>query len=498
MLTTRARGYVARSILTIAQAGIAIAVGVWLVGTLTGRGWERFVALITQGFTVLLVVLNPLVGFSFWIVLAPFAPFWHLDLHLGAGVPDISLVRMGVLSVGFVLLAQLAAGRRALPALGWTEIGMVMFVGGMLLATRMARNGILPALQVAFDAYVVPLLVYLSARVLVTNEKHLQWMVNVFFVIALYIAVIALHESWTGVIWFYPWGRMGLYTAGLRRVTGLLGNPAYHATIITVILPLAIYRYVRAMTPYKRWAYLAFIGLMLVTVVFLYNRAGYLAAFVVTLVMAVRFPRWRRVFVPSLLAGLLALVLMWGSFTRTEFYVRRLNNQASVRDRAKAIEAAWTLWRESPIFGIGYPNYGIVTLQRGIFEKIDDKWIPSPHNTFMGILSQAGLIAFGGYVLMLIGMAREAIIRYRQLREGVEKRFSGLWQSALGVGTTAEAKSGWAVVALASLLAYVIMILTIDADPAQFSNIVFYTLMGSILGYMAHTHAHHPMDAKEA
>ncbi len=492
MLITRARAYITQTILTLVQAGLAVVVGLWLIQALTARGWERLVALVTQGFTLLLVVLHPLMGLSFWIILAPFAPFWHMDLHLGAGIPDISLVRLGVLSVSFVLLAQLSTGRYSLPPLGWTEVGMLLFVGGMLLAARMALNGVIPAVQVAFDAYVVPLLVYLSARVLVTDEKRLQWMINVFLVIVLYIAIIALHESWTGDVWFYPWGRMGLYTTGLRRVTGLLGNPAYHATIMTVSLPLAIYRYVRASSRWEQWAYLGLVGLMVTTVGFLYNRAGYLAAFVVMLVMAVRFPRWRRVFLPTLLAGLVVLAVMWGSFTRTEFYVRRLNNQASVRDRATAIRAAWTLWKESPIFGIGYPNYGIVTLQRGFFEKIDDKWIPSPHNTFMGILSQAGLIAFSGYTLMLLGMAREAVMRYRQLREEVEGRISGLWQSTLGMGTTAKAESGWAIVALASLLAYIIMILTIDADPAHFSNIVFYTLMGSILGYMAHTHARHP------
>ncbi len=481
-----------------AQMGMALAVSLWLVQRLTGRGWERLVALVTQGTTLLLTVLNPLLGFSFWLVLAPFAPFWNFDLHLGAGVPDLGLVRVGVLSVGFVLLAEIAAGRRRLPPLGMTEVGMVVFVGGMLLATRMALKGMIFAMQTAFDAYVVPLAVYLFARILVDDEKRLRWMTNVLFFVVLYVAFIALHESWTGEMWFYPWGRMGLYTRSLRRVTGLLGNPAYHATIMTVMLPLAIYRYVVAPSRGKRVLYLGLVGVMLLTIAFLYNRAGYLAALAVMSIMAVRFPRWRRLFLPTAVAGILALVLLWGRFTQTEFYLRRLQNQASVNARAQAMRAALDLWRESPIFGIGYPNFGTITLQRGYFVQIDDKWRPAPHNTFFGILSQAGLIAFAGFITMLAGMVREIVTRYRQLREGVERRMTGLWRSTLGIGTTARAESGRAVVALASLVAYVIMILTVDADPAQFSNIVFYTLMGSILGYMAHTHARHAQVAEEA
>ncbi len=258
------------------------------------------------------------------------------------------------------------------------------------------------------------------------------------------------------------------------------------------MLPLAIYRYVRASSRLERVFYLALTGVMLTTVAFLYNRAGYLAALLVMAIMAARFPRWRRIFVLLAVAGLLVLALSWSRFTQTELYQRRLNNQASIDARARAIQAALDLWRESPIFGIGYPNFGLITLQRGYFVQIDDKWLPAPHNTFFGILSQAGLIAFSGLVLMLGSMAREIVTRYRQLREDVEGRLTGLWSSTLGIDTTPEAESGWAVVALAALVAYVVMILTVDADPAQFSNMVFYTLMGSILGYMAHTHARHP------
>ncbi len=471
------------------QASLAVLIGLWLVSVMVGRGWERMVALVIQGFTVILTFLDPMMGFAFWLVLAPFAPFWHFNISMGRGIPDISLVRTGTAVVAFVLLAQLAARRRRLPPLGWTEIGMVLFVGGMVLATRMALKGMLFALQTAFDAYVVPMLVYFFARIIVTDERKLNRMINVLFFIGLYIALIALHESWTGEMWFYPWGRSGLYTRTLRRVTGLLGDPAYHTTIMNVLLPVAIYRYVRARDRFTALFYLGWTGLFLLTIGFLYTRAGYVAAFITMTVMAVRFPRWRRIFVPILLGGMMVLGLSWGRFVRSEFYQRRLNNQASVMSRAQAIRAALDMWKRSPLFGIGYPNYGILALREGYFVQIDDKWRPAPHNTFFGILAQAGLIALSGYVLMLFGMAREIITRYRQLRREVEGRVRGLWRSTLGIGTDPHAVSGWAIVGMDVLLVYTFIMTTIDADPAQFSNMVFYTLIGSILGYMAHTHA---------
>ncbi len=480
----------------VAQTVLALLVGMWLVGIMTGRGWERIVALVTQGFTVLLTLADPLMGFLFWLVLAPFAPFWNFNIAMGRGIPDISLVRTGTLVVAFVLLAQLAAGRRRLPPLGWTEIGMVIFVGGMVIATRMAIKGMIFALQTAFDAYVVPMMVYFFARIMITDERKLNRMINVLFFIGLYIAFIALHESWTGEMWFYPWGRSGLYTRTLRRVTGLLGDPAYHTTIMNVLLPVAIYRYVRSQDRLSSWVYLGWTGLFLLTIGFLYTRAGYVAAFLTMSLMAVRFPRWRRIFVPALVVGAAVLAASWGRFVHSEFYQRRLNNQASVNSRAQAIRAAVDMWRRSPLFGIGYPNYGILALREGYFVQIDDKWRPAPHNTFFGILSQAGIIALSGYVLMLLGMAREIVTRYRQLRREVEGRVRGLWRSTVGIDTSPHAISGWAVVGLDVLLVYTFIMTTIDADPAQFTNLVFYTLIGGILGYMAHTyaHAHSPME----
>ncbi len=471
------------------QATLAIAAGLWLVNVFSQRGWERTVALVVQGFTAMLAFLNPLAGFLFWLVLAPFAPFWNFNLAMGVGIPDLSLVRTGTLVVGVVLLAELAARRRPLPPLGWTEVGMVLFLVGMLQATRMALKGMVPALQTAFDAYVIPLSAYFFTRIMVQDERRLQLVLNALLVVGGYVAFLALGESLGGRIWFYPWGRSILYVGTLRRVTALFGNPVYHAAIMTVVLAIAIYRFVRSQHRWEALGYLLYTAIVVVTIVFLYSRAGYLAAFLVMMVLAVRFPRWRRIFLAGVISGGLLLALTWSQFTQTELYRYRLSYEGSLTARVRTTDIALQLWRESPLWGIGYPNYGPITLQRGYFEKYDDKWMPLPHNTFVGILAQAGVFALGGYVLMLVGMIREMTTRYRQLWREVEGRSEGLWRSTLGLNTHRDASSGWAVVALAALVGYVTIIATIDADPAQYSNIVFYTLMGSILGYMAHTHA---------
>ncbi len=467
------------------QAALVVALGWLLARALTWDGWERVVALVTQGFVAVTALFNPLLGLLVGLILAPFAPFWHFDLSMGAGVPDIGLVRMTVLVAGFLVLAQLAQGTLDLPSLGWTEVGMLIFVSGMLIATRMALKGFVFALQTTFDAYVVPMAFYLLARILVNSRQRLRLTLDALLFVAVYVAVLVLHESWTGVSIFYPWGRAGLYGGSLRRVTNLFGNPVYHAMILDTLLPVAIYRYATAANTTTRRGYLALLLLMLTAVAFLYSRAGYLAAFLVMTLMAIRYPRWRRIYIPTLVTGLIVLVLFWGRFTQSQLYQDRLLNVRSVESRGKTVDVAIRLWKESPLFGIGYPNYGLITLRRGYFVQIDDKWLPAPHNTFFGILSQAGLIGFAGYMLLMFGLFRELFTRYRfWLRARTRETFARWWQLVTRTPERAQAAE-WAFVGTISLLAYITIIVTIDADPAQFSNIVFYTLLGAILGYLS-------------
>ncbi len=458
----------------LVQGVLAVLAGMWLAHALVQDGWERRVALITQGFVVITALVHPLLGLVFGLILAPFAPFWHFDLALGQGVPDLSLVRVFVLTVWLITLVRLATGQMEFPPFGWTEIGMGLFLGGMLLATLQAVKGPIFAMQTAFDAYVVPLSMYFLTRIWVSNRFRLRLMLYGLMFIALYMAVIIMLEAWAGLSAFYPWGRPALYSQSLKRITSFFGNPVYHAVILAVLFPLFVYRYEVGDTREEQVLALILGIPLLVAYSILYTRAGYLALGVGVVLLAVVFPRWRRLVLPVLGVGVVLAGVFWARFTHSALFRERLTYAPSLEARSKTIEVAWRLWKESPIFGIGYPNYGIIALRRGYLHRIDDKWTPTPHNTFLGILSQGGLIAFVGYLVMLVALAREGW-RYFRTWTGRGRRQIRVWGEYPGY-------LAWAT--LVSLFAYVLIISTIDADPAYYSNMVLYTLLGTVYGYL--------------
>ena len=456
------------------QALLVVVGGVGLAHALAHDGWERVVAVITQGFVVVTALAHPLLGLIVGLVLVPFAPFWHFDIALGAGIPDLSLTRVVVLTVWFITLVRWATGELDFPPVGRTEVGILLFLGGMLLATFHALKGFLFALQTAFDAYVIPMSLYILMRTWVNNRFRLRLALYGLMFIAFYMSVVIMLEAWAGLSAFYPWGRPALYSESLRRITSFFGNPVYHALILAVIFPLVVYEYEVGETPWHRGGALGLLLVILTAYSILYTRAGYLALAIAALLLGIVYPRWRRLILPAAGVALFVLVLFWQRLTHSALFLERLTYAPSLESRGKTIEVAWRLWKESPIFGIGYPNYGVIALQRGYLHRIDDKWTPTPHNTFLGILSQGGLIAFLGYTVMIAAIAREAWTYFRTWMG--EEGNPRVWGEHPGY-------LAWA--AFVAFIAYMLIIATIDADPAYYSNMVFYALLGTAFGYLA-------------
>ena len=61
---------------------------------------------------VVTILARPRFGFLLWIAFAPFARIFVLKM--GGGLPDLGLNRLAILCTLFVIIAQVAVGRRRL------------------------------------------------------------------------------------------------------------------------------------------------------------------------------------------------------------------------------------------------------------------------------------------------------------------------------------------------------------------------------------------------
>ena len=122
-------------------------------------------------------------------------------------------------------------------------------------------------------------------------------------------------------------------------------------------------------------------------------------------------------------------------------------------------QSAWQMFKDNPVFGVGYGSYKVAYQTKYISPLAKDKTLEHAHNNFFQMLGECGIVGFSAFILMLIyfsyfclrGWAKEKNIAYLMY-------FSVLWGMALhgltefNFETSMTSKIFW--FALALCLAY--------------------------------------------
>ena len=122
-------------------------------------------------------------------------------------------------------------------------------------------------------------------------------------------------------------------------------------------------------------------------------------------------------------------------------------------------QSAWQMFKDNPVFGIGYGSYKVAYQTKYISPLAKDKTLEHAHNNFFQMLGECGIVGFSAFILMLIyfsyfclrGWAKEKNIAYLMF-------FSVLWGMVLhglteyNFETSMTSKIYW--FALALCLAY--------------------------------------------
>jgi hypothetical protein len=443
---------------------VVVGLGVVLAQVLISPDWSEAVTYVGISSYITTVLVNPLLGFLLWISTSPFSRFWYLNISLGRGIPDLSLDRIAASFIMVLLLAKLAIRKRFLASLTLVDLCIVLFLIGTGLSLPLAIAGPRATLQAWFDAQIVPIVVYFLAKNLISNKKaHKAFLITLTFM-ATYLSFLVIHEQLTGNILFYPQGRTIQYTAHIRRVVGLLGNPAFFAIILGMLLPFMIYQLLESKNRRVRFFY-ALLNAGLVLALFLcYNRAGWVAALLVILFMAIFYRPFRKVFLVLLLLAAIATGAFWESITGSYVVTERLTAQSPIDYRMNAIDVAWRMVSSNLVFGRGYGNFGY------LYAKYAQDWtqtrvLPAPHNTYMNILVSAGLAGFIPYVAIFVAIFGRGIKLWKR---GAENR---------------AINRPLLICMLSAVIVYASTIFFSDIVGSPYVTVVFFFIIGAELGY---------------
>jgi O-antigen ligase len=193
------------------------------------------------------------------------------------------------------------------------------------------------------------------------------------------------------------------------RIAGPLGDPNFFAQVLVMLVPLALFLARGERRPRVRLFALAAGALMVAAVVLTYSRGGALAlagAFALAL-LASRVPLKRA----ALVGGVVALAWL---FTPVDF-LRRLTTleqvlpgsedvlrpDSSFQKRRLLVAAAWRMFLDHPLLGVGAGNYTLhfenyadeVGSAARDYEEPDERHYP--HSLYLEIAAETGLLGFG-------------------------------------------------------------------------------------------------------
>jgi len=144
----------------------------------------------------------------------------------------------------------------------------------------------------------------------------------------------------------------------------------------------------------------------------------------------------------------------------------RLSNVSSIRFRLDLLSVSLKLIRDFPLFGVGLGNFSYYFLDYGGHWETLAFDLPSPHNTYILILSTMGLTSFVPYSLILLGLFRKLV--------------RALWRSR----REPEVDRALLVSGLAVLTVYMLSAAAVDLYVNVYCSLVLFLITGAILGYV--------------
>ena len=266
--------------------------------------------------------------------------------------------------------------------------------------------------------------------ILLRDAKTFQGVIWTLLIAGIFIGTISAYQGLTGTYDndFSGFGQVGYQnivgeTEG-NRLSGPVGDPNFYAQAMLVLIPIALSRFLKEKKWYLRaiagWAFLATV----LAVVFSYSRGAAVAIIVMLIFSMLHSP-------PRLsdaMIGILLIILVI-SFVPNP-YVERLSTitdifggrnavvgEVSYRGRASEVIAAWLMFLDHPIFGVGVENYPTYyqsySRTLGLDPRLEQR---QAHNLYLQVAAETGLAGILIFGWLLKTMMSSMLDAWRKLK----------------------------------------------------------------------------------
>lgn len=313
---------------------------------------------------------------------------------------------------------------------GWQSATMLIAAYGLVgLATILYASD--PArVQYGVTTYIKDALIAVLVVCLLRTPQQLRRVVWALLAAGIFLATLTAWQQITGSFTNNYWGFARAAIENIvvgqddYRISGPIGDPNFYAQILLVLVPLALDRLTQSNTLGLRllagWA----LGVCVLSIMFTFSRGAFVSMGVSLLLLFVRRPPRPATILTIILLALPVVQLLPGGYLdRLSTLVdlvpglseTSVKEEYSFRGRSSAQLAGWMMFRDHPLTGVGLGNFPVHYQEYSRQLGIDSsRWEQAPHNLYLEILTERGLIGLATFGLLL-GVLFRHMRRAREL-----------------------------------------------------------------------------------
>lgn len=385
-------GYALAAVLTLGVSHLA-------VGRLGMVPFIGLLAGIILGSVFLVVSFRNMAVPFFLLVLSigGFRFLWGLRTPI---LPDLSLDRIALIWLALVFMVKAVSERRGLR--GPFTLDVLILMHGLYQLTLIILHD-MESFHEWTMSTMIPYAVYYFAKNIVIDQRTARGFLWVLLALSIYYNVSSVAEKYEIGFLIWPKRLSGLEAGFFGRSVGPFEHAPLFGTVVGMMLPLHLYFMATVGNRLGKVLLVASFLLGLAGLYFTYTRGSWLAG-VIALVVAVWLNRRRFLgyFIPALvLAPVLAVSVV--GVGQDKFMKERLENEDTLGSRMGTATTVLRVWRDHPIFGVGYYQYQNVRDQYVQPVEIPGmapiRFVQFRHNSihdiYLGPLAETGLVGTG-------------------------------------------------------------------------------------------------------
>ena len=363
---------------------------------------------------------------AIWLVAVPFlGPYTAVEV--GGGIPAINFNRLFV-----VLLFFSAFSSREGPPVRLTnglDYALLFFVGASLCSV-VASFMIRTPLRLFLDAILTPTIFYFVAKKCVRHSDFLPKLLVACCIALFLLGGLGAYEGLSGRDVLH-WEGEETHSADTEdfRVNGPMGTAENYGTVMVMLLLfLLILRGWQYAELVRRRYLRAAVLVGVIAVAYTLTRGIWLSLIAGWLTFCVR----RRPFFSLTMAGF--AVVVWLVLQQAilpqifgDFWQNRMSQKKTLYARIATYKSALAMFEDHPILGVGFGTYSEMWERfpgKYFFQHNDEDSVGTPHNLFLAILAEMGLLGAIAFLALQIQVFAKALYLAHIARHELETLYA--------------------------------------------------------------------------